>query len=131
MPPIPHRTHHKAHPGSNQDEIDNEPDWKAGGNHRIGFRNKHNRFPGLTHVGDDEEQEFEHEALGKITNLQSKIKKGELVNFRDVIKNQEVNHMICTGLKQVTEISLRTTTSVDQMYTLSAGDMCLKPRKSG
>lgn len=34
------------HPGSSHQEIDNEPNWGSGHNHRVGFKNKDNRVPG-------------------------------------------------------------------------------------
>lgn len=92
MPPIPHRIRVRRHPGSSQSDVDNEPDWGAGPLNRIGYRNQQARFPGLTHTGDEweEQTEFEQRALKEQEELKSEIKKGELVNFRDAITQQEV-----------------------------------------
>lgn len=82
------------HPGSTSQEIADEPNWGAGHNHRIGFRNKHGRAPGLTHDGDydlyetEEERAFTENAQRKYRELKDKAKHGELVDFRDVMKAQ-------------------------------------------
>ena len=60
---------------------------------RIGYRNRQDRFPGLTHAGDErgDEVEFQQRALKEQEELKSRIKKGDLINFRDVITQQEVH----------------------------------------
>lgn len=92
MPPIPHRVRVRRHPGSSKNDINNEPDWAAGHLNRIGYRNLQDRFPGLTHAGDEREDltEFEQRALKEREELKSRIQQGDLVNFRDVITRQEV-----------------------------------------
>lgn len=83
------------HPGSNAQEVQEEPDWHKEPIHRIGFFNhQQNRHAGLTHDGDhqplqsQEEIQFEQKSLQKIRELQQKRKLGELVNFQDVMKYQ-------------------------------------------
>lgn len=92
MPPIPHRIRVRRHPGSSRSDVDNEPDWAAGHLNRIGFRNRQGRLSGLTHAGDERVNgtEIRQRALKEGEELKSRIKKGDLVNFRDVIENQEV-----------------------------------------
>jgi nitrate reductase (NAD(P)H) len=57
MPPIPHRVTVKYHPESTSAEINNEPEWGSGHEHRVGFINAQNRVPGLTHSGDEHEED--------------------------------------------------------------------------
>jgi hypothetical protein len=43
------------HPGSNDQEIADEPDWGQGHhNHHVGYLNRQHRLAGLTHDGDHE-----------------------------------------------------------------------------
>lgn len=96
MPPNHSRTAITTdHPGSTQQEIDDEPDWAFGHNHRIGFVNSDDRLPGLTHSSDD--AEVDEEAAEQIEESADDLKKehkGELVNFRDVIEGKTVRHQI-------------------------------------
>lgn len=84
----------EQHPGSTSLEIDNEPDWVDGHEHHIGYKNRQERRPGLTHTGDEEDgdEEFKREAAEELKSLQGRVHKGELVNFRDVINQQVVHH---------------------------------------
>ncbi|KAL8737783.1 MAG: hypothetical protein Q9181_001346 [Wetmoreana brouardii] len=93
MPPLPHRIEMQRHPGSSQQDIENEPDWADNREHRIGYTNRQDRKPGFTHEGDerDNEDAFEAKASGKLQNLRSRIRKGELVDFRDIVANQEAH----------------------------------------
>ncbi|KAF4415881.1 nitrate reductase (NADH) [Fusarium acutatum] len=81
----------QAHPGSTAEEIWNEPDWASGHQHRIGFRDRNNRLPGLTHK-DDEYREVAREKQ-KYLAFQQRAKSGELINFRDLIENQKDFHL--------------------------------------
>lgn len=92
MAPVPHRIRVRQHSGSTQQEIEDEPEWGSGHLNRIGFLDRHGRITGLTHAGDErsDQEEFKQKAAHEIEELKSKIKKGGLVNFRDVIKQQEV-----------------------------------------
>lgn len=84
------------HPGSNEQEIQDEPDWGQGHhNHHVGFLNRQHRYAGLTHDGDDhesmqseEDRKFDQEALRKIRDFQNKKATGQLVNFKQVMKYQ-------------------------------------------
>ena len=82
-----------AHPGSSAEDIANEPNWGAGHQHRIGFRNRNNRVPGLTH----DPEAYGHEIEGarqEQEQLRADVRAGKLVNFRDVIQHQEVGAVI-------------------------------------
>ncbi|KAI5201802.1 hypothetical protein E4T39_05045 [Aureobasidium subglaciale] len=93
MPPIPYRTYVKSHPGSTKEEIENEPDWSTA-KHHIGYRNRHDRVPGLVHSGDDSDSEdsqdsFLKEAAEESAELQQEIKSHQLINFREAKQKQE------------------------------------------
>ncbi|KAK5109055.1 hypothetical protein LTR62_007603 [Meristemomyces frigidus] len=89
----------KTHPGSSAQDIENEPDWVGGQEHRIGYRNRQDHFPGLTHDGDEselspnrgsgEKEEFEREAEEEFEQIQREERRGDLVNFRDVITHEK------------------------------------------
>ncbi|KAF9875001.1 nitrate reductase [Colletotrichum karsti] len=66
------------HPGSSRRDIENEPNWGSGHNHRVGFKNKDNRVPG-----------YVEEARGKLTAYHTRVNQGDLVNFEDIITSQE------------------------------------------
>ncbi|GKT58265.1 nitrate reductase [Colletotrichum tofieldiae] len=68
----------KDHPGSSRQDIENEPDWGSGHNHRVGFKNRDNRVPG-----------YIAEAKGKLSAFHHRIDDGDLVNFEDIINAQE------------------------------------------
>jgi hypothetical protein len=52
MASIPYHVRVQGHPGSTADEIANEPDWEVlSGEHRVGYRNRQDRWPGLTNAG--------------------------------------------------------------------------------
>lgn len=99
MPPIPHRVSVRSHPGSSLQEIEKEPNWGHGHEHRVGFRNGQSRVPGLTHSGDEREDsdpndEIETgEAEETYEEFRKEVKEGKLVNFRDVIGAQEDFHL--------------------------------------
>ncbi|OHW98199.1 nitrate reductase [Colletotrichum incanum] len=48
------------HPGSSQEEIENEPNWGSGHNHRIGFKNRDNRVPGYIAEAKGKLSAFHH-----------------------------------------------------------------------
>ncbi|KAF2758588.1 hypothetical protein EJ05DRAFT_452115 [Pseudovirgaria hyperparasitica] len=93
MPPIPWKVKVTVHPGSSQDDIANEPDWQKGHQHRIGFRNRQDRRPGITHVYDGAHDEAVEDAVKDYQNLLDREKKGHLVNFRDLIESQKDLHL--------------------------------------
>ncbi|KAK1981000.1 hypothetical protein LZ30DRAFT_721568 [Colletotrichum cereale] len=66
------------HPGSSHREIENEPNWGSGHNHRVGFKNRDNRVPG-----------YVTEAKGKLSAYHHRVDGGDLVNFEDIIDAQE------------------------------------------
>ncbi|KAF5018063.1 hypothetical protein F66182_9962 [Fusarium sp. NRRL 66182] len=82
----------KHHPGSTADEIRREPDWIAGHQHRVGFRDRNDRLPGITHC-DDEHWEYTQQARQRYDAMREAVKSGELANFRDLIENQEDFHL--------------------------------------
>ncbi|KAH7333373.1 hypothetical protein BKA65DRAFT_596924 [Rhexocercosporidium sp. MPI-PUGE-AT-0058] len=104
MPPIPHRISVRSHPGSSLQDIENEPDWGHGHEHRIGFWNGQGRVPGLTHSGDEREDSNLHdeieteEAAEKYAEFRDEVQEGKLVNFRDVINAQEDFHLRRPGV---------------------------------
>jgi nitrate reductase (NAD(P)H) len=77
------------HPGSTLEEIANEPNWSSGHEHRVGYRNKGSRLPGLTHKHDEYQDEIEL-SLKEKERLRHDIESGKLVNFRNIIESQEV-----------------------------------------
>jgi nitrate reductase (NAD(P)H) len=94
----------QAHPGSTAEEIHNEPDWAAGHQHRVGFRDRNNRLPGITHKDDEHREDVALEKQNHLA-IQQKAMSGELVNFRDLIEKQEVsfpasNHTKLKGTNQ-------------------------------
>lgn len=77
--------------GATRKDIFNEPDWTRTNNHRVGLRNEDDRFPGLTHPGDDWRFEIQEEAVEKIQELREKASRGELLTVRDFLTKQEVS----------------------------------------
>lgn len=77
--------------GATKRDIFNEPDWTKSHSHRVGLRNGDDRFPGLTHQGDDWRFEIEEEAEEKIKELREKAARGELLTVRDFLTKQEVS----------------------------------------
>ncbi|KAH8731567.1 hypothetical protein GQ44DRAFT_746275 [Phaeosphaeriaceae sp. PMI808] len=91
MPPILWRVQTTNHPGSTQDEIEQEPDWKV--EHRIGYRGRHGRKPGVTHEHHTEADELAREARKEYEELPKRAKKGNLVNFRDTVLREKDLHL--------------------------------------
>ncbi|KAF4263910.1 hypothetical protein KXW98_007982 [Aspergillus fumigatus] len=79
--------------GATDLEILNEPDWTQSHSHRVGVRNRDDRFPGLTHEGDDWRYELEKEAERRAEELRAKAKRGELLTVRDFFQQQEDFHL--------------------------------------
>ncbi|KAL2353834.1 hypothetical protein BJ546DRAFT_114268 [Cryomyces antarcticus] len=92
MPPVPHRISVRGHPGSSLRDIEREPDWGAGHQHRVGFLNAQGRKAGLTHDGDYAD---EHDKPGDrdFEAWKDRAKHGNLVNFRDVIQGEKDLHL--------------------------------------
>jgi nitrate reductase (NAD(P)H) len=90
---IPWTVRTRYHPGSSSQEINSEPDWKSAQlhEHRVGFRDRYNRLPGLTHDGDEarEEDAFDNNARAKHEALKQRAERGELINFRDIVRNEQ------------------------------------------
>lgn len=82
-----------AHPGSSDHEVTNEPDWARTHGHRVGMRDFNDRFPGLTHEGDDWRYEIEKEAEEKMDELKKMVEEGNLLTVRDYINKQEDLHL--------------------------------------
>ncbi len=98
---IPHHTHpDRSHAGSSKEEIQNEPDWVHTHNHRIGFRDKDDRHPGLTHVGDEchteKQRQFLDQAKKEAAELRRQITNKELINIREFMEKQEVRTSIAS-----------------------------------
>ena len=81
------------HPGSSKQDIANEPDWGVGHQHRVGFRNKGNRVPGLIHDNQDYDDEIKN-ARKLRKELKDEEATGQLVNFRDLILHQPVRSLL-------------------------------------
>ena len=86
---IPWDINVKAHQGSSQQDIDDEPDWIKLQSHAIGFKNRDGRRPGLIH---DHEEEVEASCRRR-EDLKKRVETGDLVNFRDIIESQEDFHL--------------------------------------
>ncbi|OLN97767.1 Nitrate reductase [NADH] protein-like protein [Colletotrichum chlorophyti] len=67
------------HPGSTRREIENEPNWGSGHNHRVGFKNKDNRVPG-----------YIEQAKGKLSAYHARVEGGDLVSFEDKNHRQQI-----------------------------------------
>ena len=83
--------------GATKKEVDEEPQWGAGHNHRVGFLNKQSRVAGFTHDGDHDEEEvedrkFTNEAMRKSRELRRAAQDGKLLNFQDIMKGQSDFH---------------------------------------
>ncbi|KAF9884796.1 hypothetical protein FE257_001212 [Aspergillus nanangensis] len=74
-------------------DIFNEPDWTRTHNHRIGLRDREDRFPGLTNEPYDSRYSLEHESEQKIAELRAKHDRGELLSVRDFMTKQEDFHL--------------------------------------
>ncbi|EAW12912.1 putative nitrate reductase [Aspergillus clavatus NRRL 1] len=82
------------HPAGATDlDILNEPDWTQTHSHRVGLRNRDQRFPGLTHESDDWRYELEKEAEQHAAELRAKAQRGELLTVRDFLEKQEDFHL--------------------------------------
>ncbi|GAB7328539.1 hypothetical protein MBLNU13_g00494t1 [Cladosporium sp. NU13] len=106
MPQIPWQVTVQDHPGSSQTEIEKEPDWGSGSQHRVGFKNRQDRRPGLTHNDDDpsdeapslshssgSEEDLNDIAAGaaaraELAGLEARKSRGDLLSFSDLISHQ-------------------------------------------
>mgnify|MGYP003624107231 CR=1 FL=1 len=97
MPPIPWRVQITDHPGSSKEAIEQEPNWGVGHphEHRIGYRNRQNRRPGLTHEYDEhiEVDDYVEQARKGYDDLTRRTDEGDLVNFRDIVFNEKDLHL--------------------------------------
>lgn len=98
---IPHHTcPDRSHAGSTNEEIEKEPDWVLTHDHRIGFRDKNGRRPGLTHVGDEchneQQRQFLEQAKEEAEELSKEITNKELINIREFMTKQEVRTSIAS-----------------------------------
>ncbi|KAH7066591.1 hypothetical protein BKA63DRAFT_495511 [Paraphoma chrysanthemicola] len=94
MPPVPWRVWTTNHPGSTRAEIDEEPNWDREHHHqhRVGYKNRHNRRPGLTHEHDGHEDYIEQARDGH-DDLTRRSDVGELINFRDIVLGEKDLHL--------------------------------------
>ncbi|OQO12698.1 hypothetical protein B0A48_02161 [Cryoendolithus antarcticus] len=107
---VPWNVSIRDHPGSSAEDIHDEPNWTSGHQHRVGYRNDQGRLPGLTHDADEasdvpdltfpssgseseDEQTFDEDARRRFQELKTRANKGDLLNFRDIITNQEDFHL--------------------------------------
>jgi len=89
MPAIPWRISVHDHPGSSSSELKDEPEWGVGHQHRVGYKNKQDRRPGLTHA-QDESDEDDETAQEHFQDLKDDAKDGKLTNFRNLVSQQKV-----------------------------------------
>ena len=87
------------HPGSSEQDTNDEPHWDAQRNHRIGFRNRQERIAGFTHNvdHDDEDQEerrFAEQAISKYRQLSKESNQGKLLNFQEIMGAQTVGRSL-------------------------------------
>ncbi|KAF2999125.1 hypothetical protein E8E14_004143 [Neopestalotiopsis sp. 37M] len=97
MPQPPRELNKREFPGSSAEEIENEPVWHPGHNHRVGFRNNQNRFAGLTEDNKDhwdnvEEKRLAEEGMKKYRKLRMEYNRGDLLNFQNVMQGQTDFH---------------------------------------
>lgn len=107
MTETPHYTRPmRSHGGSSRDDVLNEPDWAITHSHRIGFRDRDDRHPAYTHIGDDwdpeQEREFLAQAKQEAEELSKKLGEHGLINVRDYMSKQEV----CTSVSQTSLLAL-------------------------
>jgi hypothetical protein len=93
--PAPRKARVGNFAGSTNEEIKNDPDWHAGHNHRVGYRNNQNRIAGFTHDGDykeeeDDDREFTKESMNRYRSLRERARKGDVLNFQDIMHSQSV-----------------------------------------
>lgn len=88
----------KDHPGSSAQEIKDEPDWTTGHHHHIGFKNRQDFVPGVTHPHDEYDEEVERATRAWVL-LRAEAQRGQLINFRDLVNNQEVLLNCCPQLQ--------------------------------
>lgn len=95
MAATPHYTRpDRSHGGSSKDDIQNETDWAKTHNHRIGFRDRNDRHPGYTHIGDEwnteQERQFLVQAKNQANELKAELEGDDLTNVRDFMTKHEV-----------------------------------------
>lgn len=89
--------HEISHPGASLEEIQEEPDWAVGHSHRVGLKTYEGRRAGHTAGGPDDEltdPKIVETARQKFELLRGKARKGELINFRDVVKGMTDFHLL-------------------------------------
>lgn len=89
-----------SHAGSSEKDILKEPDWARTHGHRIGFRDRNDRNPGLTHHGEEwsneQEREFLAQARKEAEELGKKLGQRDLLNVREFMTKQEVCARVLT-----------------------------------
>lgn len=96
MPTIPRRVRTIDHPGSSREEIATEPNWATQHKHehRIGYRNRSGRRPGITHEHDEGDAANAIEEVREgYQDLLDKRKRGDLLNFRDFVLGEQDLHL--------------------------------------
>lgn len=96
MPQVPWRVRIVDHPGSTREEIEQEPDWEVAHGQHVGYLNRDNRRPGLTHNfdGRDEDDDATKEAREEYERLKEKTDSSKLVNWRDLIEEEPDLHLL-------------------------------------
>jgi nitrate reductase (NAD(P)H) len=92
------------HPGATLEEIQNEPNWTAGRNHRVGYKNSENRVPGYNRDPDPfleelHDKEVAAEADEQLERLRNKANHEKLINFRDIVQGIKDFHLVHPALR--------------------------------
>ena len=81
----------QQHPGSSRDDIEDEPEWGTAHQHRVGYRNRQDRLPGVTHTGDERNDEAAENRRPESNERRKTTAQDSLINFRDAIHKQKVS----------------------------------------
>lgn len=96
--PLHYTRPNRSFMGSSKDDIQDEPDWSNTHNNRIGFRDRNERHPGFTHIGDEwnkeEERQFLAEAKNEADELQKELGNRNLINVRMFMNKQQVDILV-------------------------------------
>jgi len=97
MPTPPRQAKVGNFPGSSLEEIENEPSWGASHTHRVGFKTRQSRIAGISHDEPqghwetEEEERATEQAMEKYRKLRERYKRGDLLNFQDILEAQTVS----------------------------------------
>ena len=82
----------RNHPGSQQQDIDDEPDWSScGHDHYVGYKNAQRRRPGYIEEDSAELGINLREARDEFRSTKQRAQEGQLVSWQDAIKSEKVS----------------------------------------